>query len=145
MRNAIFASSDFMDALKTLIDKDVPVKTAYKLKKILDQVGEALTLFNSTRTKVLEKYCVKWDADDLEKNQKKGAPKIENKQYVFTPDVMDNLNKDISELLSIEFLINDRVKLDDLGDVKLPTKALVLLEELFEDFKKEEKKLEAVK
>jgi len=139
MKNAVFASDDFMVALKDLSEKDVPVRTAYRLKKILDQVGKSMELFHSTRTQVLEKHCIKWEENDEEKGAVKGKPKIENSQYTFTPDSTKALAKDLDDLLNIEFVIDDTIKLDDLGDVKVATKTLILLDEVFEEFKKEKK------
>jgi len=140
MKNAVFASDDFMVALKDLSEKDVPVRTAYRLKKILDQVGRSLELYNKTRTQILEKHCIKWEEDDEEKGAVKGKPKIENSQYVFSPEATKDLAKDLDDLLNIEFVIDDTIKLEDLGDVKVATKTLILLDEVFEEFKNEKKK-----
>jgi len=139
MKNFVFLSKDFPEALKTLQNLDVPVKSAYKIAKIVDELVVANKRYDQLREKIVKKYCRRHEIDDPEATDskpprwKKDDPIVENNSYTFNEEGRAKFEKEFGELLVLDVEIKEKIKLSDLGDATLKTRDLLLLEFLFED------------
>lgn len=96
-----------VESLGKLLNKELPVKTAYRLGRLSKALQSELDQFNITRNNLIKKYG----------KEKEG-------QYQIDPEdkeAMEKFNKEIEELLAIEIHIDayDPIPVDDLGEIKL--------------------------
>lgn len=95
------------DSLGKLLNKELPVKTAYRLGRLSKALQSEFDQFNLTRNNLIKKY---------------GTEK--NGQYQIDPqdkESLEKFNKDIEELIAVDVKLDgyDPISVDDLGDVKL--------------------------
>ena len=79
------------DAFTKLSAIELPLKTSYKLAKLIRQVNDELVLFDEQRLKLCKKY---------------GAYITEENSYSIPPDKMPEFSNEYSELLSVEVNLN---------------------------------------
>lgn len=96
-----------VNSLSNLLNKELPVKTAYRLGRLSKAIQSELDQFNLTRNNLIKKYGKEKDG-----------------QYQIDPEdktTMKKFEKEIEELLSVEITIDayDPIAVDDLGDIKL--------------------------
>ena len=75
------------DAFAKLSSIELPLKTSYKLAKIIRQVNDELVLFDEQRLNLCKKY---------------GTYITEENSYSIPPDKMPEFSNEYSELLSVE-------------------------------------------
>ena len=81
-------------ALRSIAQKQLPVKISYAIAKNISKVDSELKIYNKERQKLVDKYAEK---------DKNGQPKIDkNNQYHIKKECLTTWNKDIQDLLSIE-------------------------------------------
>lgn len=110
---------EFQVALSKLLDADVPVETAFKLRGMAEIIAKELKKFGEVRSKLLEKYAEKDD---------KGKPVMdEQRNYKFSNENLPKIAKELEKLSKIEFKLAS-VSLKELGsDIKLSAKDLLAL------------------
>lgn len=96
-----------VDSLSKLLNKELPVKTAYRLGRLTKTIQSELEQFNLTRNNLIKKYGKEKDG-----------------QYQIDPEDKPTLNKfnnEIDDLLSVEVEIDayEPISIDELGDIKL--------------------------
>ena len=80
-------------ALRSVAQKQLPVKISYAIAKNISKVDSELKIYNKERQKLVDKYAEK---------DKNGQPKInKNNQYNIKKECMEDWNRDVQELLSI--------------------------------------------
>jgi hypothetical protein len=85
-------------ALRSVAQKQLPVKISYAIAKNISKVESELNIYNKERQKLVDKYAEK---------DKNGQPKIDkNNQYHIKKECLQDWNKDIQDLLSIEVEID---------------------------------------
>lgn len=96
-----------VDSLSKLINKELPVKAAYRLGRLTKAVRSELDQFNLTRNTLLKKYG----------KEKDGQYQIDTEDK----KAQESFNKEIDELLNLEIKINDyeKISIEELGDIKL--------------------------
>ena len=115
----MYQIKNMKEPLTKLIEKEIPVNTAFRLNKLIKVFDEYLTQIEEYRVKLINQYGVK----NEEKNQLEVPGK---KMKDFSKEMNDLLNEEVE----VEFSpININMFGDDL---MLSTKDLMLLEELFE-------------
>ena len=107
---------EFATAYRKLMDADLPIKTAYKLKKMATQITDEQRRYDELRKQLLEKLGEKDDKGDL---------KIEN-GIVMLGDNEKAYVTEHQELLDIDIELT-AINVDDLGDVKLSVSDLIAL------------------
>lgn len=91
-------------SLEKLMNLDVPIKTAFKLGKIVKNFNNEYEVFEESKTKLFKKYG--------ERNKEGNLEIKEENSKIF--------KKELEDLLSIEVNIKlTKVDLKELGDVKL--------------------------
>lgn len=113
------------EGLKEILDKELPVKPAYWLGKLLRRVESELNAFDEARMKLIAKHST--EKDD------RGNPKVDetNNRYIVDEEAFGKEFIELSEEeIEIEF---NPIKLDSLGDVKLKPITMAKLERILEE------------
>lgn len=92
------------EPFQNLSSKELPLKTSYKLAKVIRQVNEELALFDEQRLKLCRKYGVLSEKDNT---------------YSVPPDKMPEFGKEYAELLAIDVELDfEKVHLPDTISIK---------------------------
>lgn len=120
-----------------LTQEDLPVKTAYRLKRIVDTVSSEAKYIEQSRVKLVKKYA------EPAKKDKDGK---EVQEDIKVTKRLPEFQKEFNELLSEEVEINSfTIPFKDIEDCKLSVQDIVAIEpwvegipaELTEDIKQE--------
>ena len=96
-----------VNALGSLNEAQLPIKVAYAISKNINKIDCELKAYNSEKAKLIEKYAEK-DEEGKVKADEYGNINIK-------VDCIEDWNRDIKELLSIENEINiHMIQVDDL-------------------------------
>lgn len=108
-------------AMEKLADMELPVKSVFKLIKLLKEIEPELKNLDETRIKLIKKY-------GKEVKDENGEENIQVKD-----EEKDNYMKEWIEILNTEVEFDyEKFSLNDLGDIKLNTKDMLVLEPFFE-------------
>lgn len=95
------------NTLGKLNNSQLPIKVAYAISKNVNKIESELKIYNTEKAKFMDKYCEKDEEGKLNANEH-GEVKIKEEH-------MEEWNRDIAELLSIENEIDiHMIQLDDL-------------------------------
>lgn len=109
MKIAAMLNQEFHGALLALGKERVGMKTAYRIKKIADQINNELTNYNEMLT-------------DLQKKHRNEAGEVDQAGF----------QKDFMELVNLEVEM-PKINLSDLTDTSLTTRDLVILDPILQD------------
>jgi len=116
-----------LESLNKLIDKEISIKTSYKLSKLTKRLIDEHSIYEKNRMKLINKYAEK-DADNniiINKEDNSTTMIGENKI---------NFNKEFTELINIEMELEfEKIKLDDLGEISISPRNLLYLNFLFDE------------
>lgn len=117
------ANEGFTTAMQLLLTKPVPIRTAFKVKTLVNRFNEELKKLHELRVALMTRHCKK-DAED--------KPILDEKQnYTFEPAGMMEVSKEMHDLTSIEVEFTP-VKLEEFGDIDLTTQNLFDLGDIVE-------------
>ena len=106
------------EALQRLIEKELPVKTAFKLNRFIKAVEPELNNFEEQRVKLVKKYG---------KEDEKG-------NITVTSDNVEAFISELNDLLEIDVDIKfETISIDAFGDTTIPTKDIFLLDYLIKE------------
>jgi len=109
------SNPSFTSTMQELLGKKLPVKTAFKIKTLVDKFNAELAKFSSLRKDLLERNC--------DKNES-GSPLVdENGNYKFSQEALQVVSKDLIDLASIEVEF-EPLSLDSLGDIDVTAQQL---------------------
>jgi hypothetical protein len=125
MRLGDISNPTFHSALAKLLAQDLPVKTSYKLKKLVDVCEPELKRYNEHRSSIINKYC--------EKNED-GTPKLNEKgEFSVNGENVGPAQQELIELSLIEFDCAYKVSIDELGSANLSAVDLTALSCIISD------------
>jgi hypothetical protein len=103
------------DALKRLMGQALPIKTSLTLKKISDEIAAEITLFESTRHKLLAELSLK-DEDGNAMTDSDGQVKMsQDNRDIVVAKLEEILNSEVAlTKLSVDMLAEARISADDL-------------------------------
>jgi len=117
---------DLINAQESLIKfakTDVPVKIAYWLSKDIQKFNIEFKAFEEARSKLFEKY-----------GKKQVNEETKQEQLVIKPENIEIFQKEINELLKTEVEVEvHKIKLESLGEIKLSTFDLGVLQFIIEE------------
>lgn len=106
--------------LSDLSQREFPVKVSYALAKNITKLNAELVIYNSERTKLIEKYSIKDEG---------GKTLEENGQINIQPECLEGWNKDIRELLAIENEIDiHQFSIEALNDYSMSANDLMVID-----------------
>ncbi len=117
-----------INVLGELNNAKLPVKVAYAITKNINKINSELKPYNEEKAKLMDKYCEKDEEGKLNANEH-GEVKIKEEH-------MEDWNRDIEELLSIENEIDiHMIQLDDLlnSDYNISPAELAAIEFMIND------------
>ena len=93
-----------MDGLPAVLQKDLPIKTAYWLGRAFKEIAREFEPFEEARKKLVEKYVKKYTKDEKDKNgkvtHKKGDFIVDGNRYVLTDE--EAFQKEFTDLANQE-------------------------------------------
>lgn len=108
------------DSLEKLLNKELPIKTAFKLGKLANKIKEELIDYYKLRDKLIEKYG----------SEKNGQIIIDQNDK----EAVKNFMKENTELLSLEITLPyEPIKISELGELKLSSVDMGNLLTFFEE------------
>ncbi len=90
---------NIINNLNIISEKDIPIKLSYKLSKLYKQLSDELTQYQELNTKIINKYGMKDENDNLIINEKDNTIPI-------LPDKINEFQKETMELQNIEITID---------------------------------------
>ena len=119
--------STIIGSLNKLIDKEISIKTSYKLSKLTRNLMNEYKLYEDNRVKLINKYAEKDEIGNVKINK-------EDNTIIILDVNRDKFNNEFVELINIDIEIEfEKIRLDDLGDVMISPRDLLNLDFLFED------------
>lgn len=113
------------EGLRGLSQKTLKARPAYAVAKILKAAEAEITSFNETRMNLIRKYG--------EKNENNELKSDDNGNVRIPPEVLDDFNKELQELLGTEIEINaNKIRIDDIGDVEFTAAEMAQLDDFIE-------------
>jgi hypothetical protein len=112
----VFLNDSMAEQLEKLKNQDLPVKTSFKLAKTLKKMDEEKKHFEEEKLKLLKKY-----GEEIEDNPGSYSVGTDNKEFYEKLEELCNIKVDI-----------EKIKIEDLGDIKLSTNTLLFLDFLIE-------------
>lgn len=117
------------EGLNMVAGLHLPVKTSFALGKLMRVAAASGQDYETARNKLIEKHAKKDEAGKF-LELKDGAGKVIGTQL----EDKDAFESEIKELQAIEIeLPGEQIRLEDLGNVNLPAKALAHLHWLFKE------------
>ncbi len=95
-----------MSALEKISNQELKGIEAYKFGKALKIINEQIELYNNSRNKLVEQYCVKDENNEIKLNEKGQAQIITDQISIFNQEI-NKLNNVELELNIPELLIDD--------------------------------------
>ncbi len=118
----------FTKLLQRMGRSQLPIQTAYKLKKIIDKINQENSTFESARLDLVKKYCEKDEnGNPIAEKTDKGASYAK-----FTDENRELYTKEYNELIQIEFEI-PQIPLSELSSLSLSVAELNLIEGLIKE------------
>ncbi len=118
----VVASPGFSAALRKMVEGNLPVRTAFKLKGVIKCVNDELAKYEEVRTSLLKKYGKKKEGGELELG--------DNNQVQFEPDQMQAFVKEFDELLATEVEL-PTIAVSELGEkLEISTSDLMAVESI---------------
>jgi hypothetical protein len=114
------------EALKTLANKSLKGKTAYRVSRLLRELEKEFSLFNDTRGELIKKYGEKDENGELKVN--------ENSEYTIAPENIQAFYNEINEILGNEVEINgNKIPLAEIGELDFTPNEMIALEPFIEE------------
>ncbi len=122
MKLMTLANPFYQEAVVRLASNKLPIKTAYKLKTIINTINQEIQKFEELRKSIISRYIV---ANDL------GIPLVGDDGRLVLKDLelSNEYEEALKELSAIEVDIPS-ISIDELGDIQVSTKDLDLLGDL---------------
>lgn len=107
LREVLEAAGSF----QVLQNKEVPIKVAYRLKRLANKLQSDINLYSENRNELIKK---------LGEKQKDGTFKVVD------PEKLEELSNQTKELLNEEIEVEfNKIKLSELGDIKIEPNSLI--------------------
>jgi uncharacterized membrane protein YheB (UPF0754 family) len=91
-------------AIEKLLNSDLPIKTSYKLSKVIDQLNDEYNKIGEAQRKIMKKYGEEKEGDNV----------------IVSPDKRDEFQKELDDFLKEKTVIDFQpISIEDLGDAKL--------------------------
>ena len=114
------------EIFRELSAKALPVKTAFKIARLIRELDKENTTFDESRRQIIEKYAER-DENGRIKQTPEGNIQLQQ-------DKIEECNNELVELLNTTIEINvDKISIDALGDIELTPVQIINLEAFIEE------------
>ena len=108
-----------LNGLKKLVEKDLPIKAAYRLSRIIKAYQDEAKTYEESRLKLINKYC---------KKDKEGSPVTKDGVYHFDPKGRAAFDKEMQNLFATAITIEAApLSLGELEGTEVSASDLLLL------------------
>lgn len=112
-------------SLKTLTKEKLPIKTTYKLVKLLKQLEDEYKLFAEQRSRIINEYGKRDSNNNIIFDKETNSIPIKE-------EYKDKCAEELKELNQITFKIDfSPISIDELGDIQLSIEILYALDRFF--------------
>lgn len=127
MKFKVFGNiTEFQGAFDRLLDKDISLKAAYKLKTVKDAIMAEYQKYDQMRKELVLQYSEKDDKGEIKTHPNTNIA-------VFAGGNEKLFYNKIKELQEIEFPAPVKIKLSELGDITMRGQDLIVLSDLIEE------------
>lgn len=114
------------EIFRELSTKVLPVKTAFKVARLIRELDKENITFDESRRKIIEKYAER-DDNGVIKQTPEGNIQLQQ-------DKIEECNNELVELLNTTIEINvDKINIDALSDIELTPAQMINLEAFIEE------------
>lgn len=114
------------EIFRELSAKALPVKTAFKIARLIRELNKENTTFDESRRQIIEKFAER-DENGRIKQTPEGNIQLQQ-------DKIEECNNELVELLNTTIEINvDKINIDALGDIELTPAQMINLEAFIEE------------
>lgn len=114
------------EIFRELSTKSLPVKTAFKVARLIRELDKENTTFDESRRQIIEKYAER-DENGIIKQTAEGNIQLQQ-------DKIEECNNELVELLNTTIEINvDKISIDALGDIQITPAQMINLEAFIEE------------
>jgi len=114
------------EIFRELSTKSLPVKTAFKVARLIRELDKENITFDESRRQIIEKYAER-DENGIIKQTPEGNIQLQ-------PDKIEECNNELVELLNTTIEINvDKISIDALEDIKITPAQMINLEAFIEE------------
>lgn len=124
MKLSTIINSNFTNAMSKIIRNDLPIKTAFKLKKIVSKLNEETARYNEVRQEYIKRYAELDSSGEVISENGIAVFKDEESKNKFYSDLQDLLNMNIEV---------DKLSINELGNISVSAADLLALEDLLAD------------
>lgn len=121
MKLGIFSNQDFIEAINTLIEIDLPARVSFKVSSIHRELSSENEKFEKGRREIISKYAAKNEDGEIEFT--------EGSNVRIAEEDLEKFNEELNELSMTDFTVG-RISVDELGEIPLPPKLFSLLSEI---------------
>lgn len=114
------------EVFREISAKTLPVKTAFKVARLIRELDKENATFDESRRKIIEKYAEREESGEIKQTSEGNI--------VIQPDKIEECNREMIELLNTTIDINaDKLNIDALGDIELTPTQMLGLEAFIEE------------
>lgn len=114
------------DTFSKIIQQPFKGSLAFKIARLVRELEKEMQTFNTERQKLLTRYCVKDENNEL--------ITAENGTVQIIPDKVDAFNEEFDSLLNTELEINaDKLPINAIDDFELTPQEMLNIEVFFEE------------
>ena len=117
---------NILQSMEVLILKELPIKTSYKLSKLIKTLTSEYELFESKRIDLVKRFA--------EKDKDGNVKEFDGGKVNICKDTIQEFNDSFKELCDIDVVVEfEHISIESLGDINISTKDLFNLEMFFVD------------
>ena len=114
------------ETFREISNKSVPVKTAFRIARLIRELDKENATFDESRRKIVEKYA--------ERDEAGGMKQTEDGNVILQQNKIAECNGEMIDLLNTTIEINaEKLHIDDLGDIELTPTQMLGLEAFIEE------------
>ncbi len=115
-----------LEIFREISNKAVPVKTAFRIARLIRELDKESSTFDESRRKIIETYG--------EYDENGALKQDENGNIIIKPEEVNNCNREIIDLLNTTIEINcDKINIADFGEIELTPAQVLGLENFIEE------------
>ena len=106
--------------------KTLPVKTAFRIARLIRELDKENTTFDDSRRKIIEKFA--------ERDENNNMKQTEEGNIVIQTDKIEFCNKEMTDLLNMVVEVNaDKLNIDDFGDIEITPIQMLAMDSFIEE------------
>lgn len=106
--------------------KTLPVKTAFRVARLIRELDKENTTFDESRKQIIEKFA--------ERDENNNMKQTDEGNIIIQQDKIDLCNIEMTDLLNMKVEINaDKLNIDDFGDIEITPIQMLAMDHFIEE------------